>query len=124
MDTRRFESVLEIVEERRHPRIDLATPLICHFNLSNCNSSYCSVRNISKGGARVECRPNWLMDELEPGMTVQLVECSPLERALFTSVEGMLVWHSKNHYGISFYDELFMPHHELDRWLSKNGFTA
>lgn len=113
-----------IVDNRKHDRIELYKPLICHFNMANGNTTFCAVKNISLSGALIECRPNWPMDELEPGIAVQLVECSPQELSLFNAVQGLLVWTYKNYYGIEFEDQLFMSTEELEEWLSDNDFIA
>ncbi|WP_187170377.1 PilZ domain-containing protein [Salidesulfovibrio onnuriiensis] len=113
-----------MVENRKHERIELFKPLICHFNMANGNTTFCSLKNISLSGALVECRPNWAMDELEPGIAVQLVECTPRENALFNAVTGMLVWSYKNYYGIEFDDQLSMSTEKLTQWLTQNGFIS
>ncbi len=113
-----------MAEQRKHERIELAKPLICHFNLANGNTTFCSIKNISVSGALVECRPNWPMEELEPGMAVQLVECAPQAHALFSTIQGLLVWNYKNYYGIEFEEELRLSTPNLADWLSNNDFTA
>ncbi|MCM0753647.1 PilZ domain-containing protein [Desulfovibrio aminophilus] len=104
-------------EKRRHTRLDLDGLLILALDMEERPRAHCLVRNLSLGGALLECPSAGYPEDVEPGDAVHLDDEAPETQRLVGGVRGVVVWTYRRFIGVEFRDLLFSEEEILRRWL-------